>query len=45
MLSLVKSGYGSIIELRNLDTPDFLDMVEFEHISRAIDKHLIDREK
>jgi hypothetical protein len=29
LLALSKAGYGTLAELRELDTPDFLDLIEF----------------
>jgi hypothetical protein len=43
--SLSRAGYGTLSEIEKLDTPDFLDLVEFERINRDIEKHLIDRER
>jgi hypothetical protein len=43
LLSLVKAGYGSLAELEALDTPDFLDLVEFESISRDIEAHYVEK--
>lgn len=45
VIALSKAGYGTIQYLESLDTPDFLDLVEFEHISRAIENHIITRGK
>jgi len=36
---LSKQGYGSIAEIQDLDTPEFLDLIEFEQISNAIEKY------
>jgi len=38
---LSKQGYGSIVEIRELDTTEFLDLVEFEQITKAIEQHSI----
>lgn len=38
---LSKIGYGSILDLRKLDTDDILNLIEFEHISGAIEQHQI----
>jgi hypothetical protein len=35
-LALSKAGYGTLAELRELDTPELLDIVEFEQISADI---------
>lgn len=43
LLSLVKAGYGSLAELEALDTSDFLDLVEFESISRDIEAYYVER--
>jgi len=43
LLSLVKAGYGSLAELEALDTDDFLDLVEFESISRDIEAHYVEK--
>lgn len=32
-------------EIKKLDTPEFLDCVEYENISRDIEQHIIDRAK
>lgn len=44
-LSLCKAGYGSLKELRELDTPDLLDIVEFERISADIESHKLPKRK
>lgn len=41
LFHLAKVGYGNIAELKELDTPEFLDLVEFEQISNAIERHSI----
>jgi hypothetical protein len=41
VFSLVKEGYGSLVELRDLDTPEFLDLVEFENINGQIEAYLM----
>ena len=38
-LALSKAGYGSYKELTELDTPELLDMLEFENISADIQHH------
>lgn len=38
---LSKQGYGSIVEIRELDTTEFLDLVEFEQITKAIEQYSI----
>ena len=41
-LFLVKSGYGSLKEIEELDTPQFLDCLENEEIRNTIEQHIID---
>jgi hypothetical protein len=36
-LALVKAGYGSLEYLQSLDTPELLDIVEFEQITADIE--------
>ncbi|MBE0469597.1 MAG: hypothetical protein IBX55_08855 [Methyloprofundus sp.] len=43
--ALSKRGYGSIKELQELDTPDFLDVVEFEQMSNAIERYEIEQRR
>ncbi len=43
LLSLVKAGYGSLAEIEALDTPDFLDLVEFEAMTRDIEAHYVEK--
>ena len=38
---LSKQGYGSISEISELDTTEFLDLVEFEEITNAIESYHI----
>lgn len=33
---LAKSGYGSLAEIHNMDTKDFLDCLEYEYIQNTI---------
>jgi hypothetical protein len=40
---LAKQGYGSLRELRDLDTPEFLDLVEFENINSQIESYMMTR--
>jgi len=42
IFQLSRKGYGSLMELRELDTPEFLDLVEFESIINDIEQHHID---
>lgn len=41
-LTLVKAGYGSLKEIQELDTPDFLDCLEYEEITQKIQSHLME---
>jgi len=43
LFSLSKQGYGSILELEQLDTPEFLDLIEFEQIAGAIERYEINK--
>jgi len=43
VLCLCKAGYGTIKYLESLDTTEFLDIVEFEEISRAVEHHVLNR--
>ena len=38
---LSKQGYGSIAEIGGLDTKELLDLMEFEHITHAIESYKI----
>ena len=40
MAYLSKQGYGTLAEIRDLDTSDFLDLLEYEAIENAITRHL-----
>ncbi len=42
---LVKLGYGSYPELMALDTPEFLNRVEFADISSDIEAHMYEEAK
>lgn len=42
ILSIVKLGYGTYKEISELDTPEFLDMVEFININNDIERHYLD---
>ena len=42
IFQLSKKGYGSLTELKELDTPEFLDLVEFESITNDIEQHHMD---
>lgn len=43
LLALVKAGYGSLEELRALDTTEYLDIVEFETIRGRIEAYETER--
>ena len=36
LLALVKAGYGTLAELQQLDTTEYLNLVEYEQISATI---------
>jgi len=38
---LSKQGYGSIAEIGGLDTTELLDLMEFEHMTHAIENYKI----
>lgn len=40
VLYLAKQGYGSVGEIREWDTPELLDALEYEAIDNAIARHL-----
>ena len=37
MFHLARRGYGSLAELEQMDSPQLLDLVEFEHIQNDIE--------
>ena len=39
MFSLSKAGYGSLAEIEQWDTDQFLDAIEFEQITADIQAH------
>jgi hypothetical protein len=39
---LVKKGYGSLEEIRALDSLDFLDLVEYESMQNDIERYIIE---
>ena len=43
IMALAKKGYGTLKELNELDTPEFLDLVEYEHICSDIEQHLMEK--
>lgn len=36
---LARKGYGSVAELHRMDTPEFLDLIEFERIQQDIEAY------
>jgi hypothetical protein len=42
---LAKQGYGTIAEIRDMDSPEFLDLMEYEAISNAIERYRIEEAK
>lgn len=44
-LALVKAGYGTLAELMEMDTPELLDIIEFESISADIEHYKIEQAK
>ncbi|WP_167373273.1 hypothetical protein [Pantoea alhagi] len=44
-LALSKAGYGSYSELIRLDTPELLDMLEFENISADIQQYEMEKSR
>lgn len=40
-MHLARRGYGSLREMKDLDTPELLDLIEFENISADIEEYLI----
>jgi hypothetical protein len=37
--ALVRHGYGTLAEIRQMDTRDFLDAVEYQEIASAIEQY------
>lgn len=44
-LALVKAGYGTLNELKSLDTPELLDIVEFEQITADIENWRLEQSR
>jgi hypothetical protein len=44
-ISLSKRGYGTLEQIEALDTPEFLDIVEYEMISSAIEDYELEKVK
>lgn len=40
---LSKQGYGTVKELMELDTPEFLDLLEYEAINQSIQNYEMER--
>ncbi|WP_373073899.1 hypothetical protein [Sulfurimonas sp.] len=40
--SLVKKGYGSLLEIKEFDTPELLDIIEYESIMSDIENLVIE---
>lgn len=43
--SLVRAGYGSLAQVQDMDSTDFLDALEYEEIIRNIEQHMMDDAK
>jgi hypothetical protein len=39
--ALVRHGYGTLDEIRQMDTRDFLDAIEYQEITSAIEQYHI----
>jgi len=37
--ALVRHGYGTLDEIRQMDTRDFLDAIEYQEIASAIEQY------
>jgi len=37
--ALVRHGYGTLDDIRQMDTRDFLDAIEYQEIASAIEKY------
>lgn len=42
IMALAKKGYGTIADIEAMDTPQFLDLVEYEHICCDIEWHMLE---
>lgn len=40
---LSEFGFGSIAELRRMDTPELFDLLEYYQIKRAIERHEMEK--
>jgi hypothetical protein len=45
LFHLARRGYGSVAELEQMDTPQFLDLVEFECIQNDIELYQIQQNR
>lgn len=43
MFYLVKQGYGSLADIRELDTEELLDILEYEQIQNRIENYLMNK--
>lgn len=41
LMQLARRGYGTLREMQQLDTPEVLDLIEFENIQADIEEYLI----
>jgi len=41
--SLVRHGYGTLDEIRKMDTRDFLDAIEYQEIASAIEQYYMNK--
>jgi hypothetical protein len=41
LMQLARRGYGTLREMQQLDTPEVLDLIEFENIQADIEEHLM----
>lgn len=44
-LGLVKRGYGTLKEIEAMDTPEILDIIEYENIIASIDHYEMEQVK
>lgn len=42
LMALCKMGYGSLKEMKELDTPEVLDLIEYEHIQSDVQSYLME---
>jgi len=41
--ALVRYGYGTLDQVRNMDTEDFLDAIEYQEISSSIEQYRMEQ--